>query len=377
MGHGNWLAGPFGAVHLRLRKFIAPAEFGKECVDIEMKALRTLITLLPLTFAATGALGAQPRQGVIRGIVTDSAGMPMTAVTLRISGTEIHQVSNAKGEFLFDRVAPGRYLLRASLIGAHPAGDSVVVRAGDTTHIRFVLQQIPFVAETLPPRWARGARPDTAPSEKETLDLVARVGKLPLLRARPPAGGRREIRFWLGGGIAIPETLIRLTLDGTLVRGEVIRYLEQTLPDRDANPSWRAFMDSVPDWLHRDFGCGDVATDTLHYPGAQAGYQKQLAAVCTVRYPHEPDWRALLQELEGYHVWTLPDESELPRLANVVSTDGGGVTVEAWDGQRYHSYSFGDTNLIPAPEAHEAEAIQKALIAFLTRRYYDLHPPPQ
>jgi hypothetical protein len=342
-----------------------------------MKARLTLLTLLLLTFAGTGALGAQLRPGAIRGIVTDSAGMPMTAVTLRISGTETRQLSNGKGEFLFDRVAPGRYWLRASLIGAQPASDSVVVRAGDTTRVRFVLHQIPFVVETLPPRWAGGARPDTAPSDTETIDRVARVGKIPLLRAHPPTGRRREIRFWLGGGIAIPETLIRLMIDGQRVRGEVIRYLGETLPDREANPSWRAFMDSVPDWLRRDFGCGEVATDTLHYPGAQAGYQQELAAVCRSRYPHEPDWSALLRELEGYHVWTLPDESELPRLANIVSTDGGGVTVEAWDGRRYHSYSFGDTNLIPAPEAREAESIQKALIAFLTRLYYDLHPRPR
>lgn len=343
-----------------------------------MRALRRLITRHAMAVAATsGALEAQSAPGAIRGLVTDSAGMPMTSVTVRISGTETHQISNGKGEFLFNRVAPGRYWLRASLIGARPATDSVIVRAGDTTHVRFMLKQIPFVVETLPPRYARGALPDTAPSEKETLDRVARVGKIPLLRARPPTRGRREIRFWLGGGIAIPETLIRLTIDGTRVRGEVIRYLGETLPDRDANPSWRAFMDSVPDWLRRDFGCPDVATDTLHYPGAQTGYQQELVAVCTARYPREPDWPALLQELEMHHVWTLPDDTELPTLANIVSTDGSGVTVEAWDGRRYHSYTFGDTNLIPAPEARDADAIQKTLIAFLTRLYYELHPRPR
>lgn len=343
-----------------------------------MRALRRLITLHAMAVAATtGALEAQSAPGAIRGVVTDSAGMPMTLVTVRISGTETQRISNAKGEFVFDRVVPGRYWLRASLIGARPAVDSVVVRAGDTTRIRFVLQQIPFVAETLPPRWARGARPDTAPSEKETLDLMARVGKIPLLRAHPPTGGRREIRFWLGGGIAIPETLIRLTIDGTRVRGEVIRYLGETLPGREANPSWRAFVDSVPDWLRRDFGCGDVATDTLHYAGAQAGHQQELVAVCTSRYPHEPDWSFLLRELEGHHVWTLPDATELPTLANIVSTDGGGVTVEAWDGRRYHSYTFDDTNLIPAPEARDADSIQKALVAFLTGLHYELHPRPR
>ena len=345
-----------------------------------MRALLRLIAMHVMALVATGTTGALPAQsttGAIRGVVTDSAGMPMTAVTVRMPGTETRRISSAKGEFVFDRVAPGRYWLRASLIGTRPAVDSVVVRTGETTHVRFVLQPVPFVVETLPPRQARGVRPDTAPSESETLDLIARVGRIPLLRAHPPRDGRRELRLWLGGGIAIPETLVRLTIDGAEVRGEVIRYLEQTVPDRDANPSWRAFMDSVPDWLHRDFGCPDVATDTLRYPGAQAGYQNELVAVCTARYPHEPDWRGLLRELESHRVWTLPDESELPSLANIVSTDGGGVIVETWNGRRYHSYTFGDTNLIPAPEARDADAIQKALIAFLTRLYYDLHPRPR
>jgi hypothetical protein len=332
------------------------------------------ITLVALAFTATGALEAQSASGAIRGTVTDTAGTPLAGVTVRIEQTEIRRVSDRTGEFLFDRMTPGRYRLRATMVAARPALDSVVIRAGDTTRIRFVLQQIPFVVETLPPRYARGARPDTAPSESETLDLVARVGGIPLLRAHPPTGGRREIRLWLGGGIAIPMDLIRLTIDGDRVRGEVVRYVVQTLPDRDVNSRWRAFMDSIPDWLRGTFGCGPVATDTLQYPGAQAGYQKQLVAVCTSRYPREPDWRALLRELEAYHVWTLPDNSELPTIANVVSVDGGGVTVELWNAGRYHTYTHDAMERIPAPEARDGAAIHRALIAFLTRLHYELHP---
>ena len=345
-----------------------------------MRALRKLITLHAMVVAATsGALEAQSVPGAIRGVVTDSAGMPMTAVTVRISGTETQRISNAKGEFLFDRVAPGRYSLRASLIGARPAIDSVIVRAGDTTRTRFVLQPVrfAFVLETLPPRYARGARPDTAPSENETLDRVARLGRIPLLRAHPPTGGRRELRLWLGGGIAIPETLIRLVIDGDTVRGEVVRYLAETLPDRDVDPSWRAFMDSIPDWLRRDFGCGSVATDTLRYPGAQEGYQNQLVAVCTARHTHEPDWRDLLRELEAHRVWTLPDRTELPTLANVVVIDGGGLTVEAWNGSSYHTYTYDSSEPLVTPESHAATLIHRALIAFLTQLYYELHPPPR
>ena len=152
------------------------------------------ITVVALAFTATGVLEAQPASGAIRGAVTDTAGTPLEGVTVRIERSEIRRVSSSRGEFLFERVTPGRYRLRATMVAARPALDSVVVRAGDTTRIRFVLQQIPFVVETLPPRYARGARPDTAPSESETLDLVARVGRIPLLRAHPPTGGRRASR---------------------------------------------------------------------------------------------------------------------------------------------------------------------------------------
>jgi hypothetical protein len=336
-----------------------------------------LIALFALTVAASGAVGAQAASGVVQGVVADTSGAPLQAVTVRIVGTETRQMSDARGRFRFDRMTPGRYQLRASLIAALPAIDSVLVRAGDTTRIRFALRRIAFVNETLPPRYTRGTRPDTAPAEKETFDLVARVGRIPLLRARPPQGGQREIRLWLGGGIAIPETLIRLTINGERVQGEVIRYVVETLPDRDVSPSWRASMDTMPDWLRHNFGCGELATDTLHYSGAQAGYQKQLVAVCTARYSHEPDWRGLLRELESHHVWTLPDGSELPTLANVVVNDGGSVTVEAWNGRSYHTYEYGDSEPLMTPESQHATMIHRALIAFLTRLHYDLHPRSQ
>ena len=330
--------------------------------------------LFALALSAASGAAAQTTSGAISGIVTDSARRPMQGVTIRIAQTEIRRISNANGEFLLEHLKPGAYHLTATMIGARPARDSVVVAPGDTTRVHFALRLIPIVVETLPPRFARGTRPDTAPAESETIDLVARVGRIPLLRARPPTGGRRELRFWIGGGIAIPMELVRLTIDGPRVRGEVVRYLVETLPDSQADPHWRAFMDSVPAWLRERFGCGTVATDTLHYPTAQPGYRDELVAVCTSRFTREPDWRALLRELEAHHVWTLPDNSELPSLANVVSVDGDGVTTEAWTGVRYHSYTFGATSLIPAPEAQHGEAIHRALIEFVKRVHNDLQP---
>src|SRR5204862_110515 len=93
-------------------------------------------------------------------------------------------ISNANGEFLLEHLKPGAYHLTATMIGARPARDSVVVAPEDTTRVHFALRLIPIVVETLPPRFARGTRPDTAPAESETIDLVARA----------PSGGRSASR---------------------------------------------------------------------------------------------------------------------------------------------------------------------------------------
>jgi hypothetical protein len=342
-----------------------------ESVTRRIASVARVVVLL----AAIDSVSAQSGSGSIRGVVTDTTAAPQSGVTVRIRGTETYRHTDSRGQFAFDGLHPGSYGLTASYIGAWPMRDSVAVRAGDTARVRFVLHAMRFVVETLPPRFAPGARPDTAPDEVETLDRVAKLARLPLLRVQPPSGGRRELRFWIGGGIAIPYVLIRLTVDGDRVRGQVSHHLEQTIPDGEVNPRWRAFMDSVPSWLRRDFGCRSVATDTLHYPGAQAGYRNELVAVCASRYPREPDWPALLRELETHHVWTLPDESELPTIGGIVSVDGGGATVEAWNGVRYHSYTVGDTNLTPAPEARDGAEIQRILISFHTHLHYELHPP--
>ena len=321
-----------------------------------------------LSLTAIGATGAQEAVGTITGVVVDTAARRLSGATIRINGTDLRRLSDRDGVFTFERLRPGKYRVVALRIGASIVSDSVVVRAGDTTRMRFTLRDVPFKPETLPPKFARGTRPDSAPHATETLDLIARVGRFPVLRAHPPKHAR-ELRLWMGGGMAIPYTLVRIAIDGDRVDGQVIRYLTEMITDRDVNPSWRTFMDSVPAWLHSSFGCSRVLTDTLHYPGAQRGYQNELVAVCASRYRHDPGWRDLLRELESHQVWTLPDASELPSIGNIVSLDGNGVTVEAWDGRRYRSYGYGSTELIPAPEARDAGEIQRILVAFLSRNH--------
>jgi hypothetical protein len=315
-----------------------------------------LLVMLALVLGADQSIGAQTAPGAIRGTVTDSAGTPLQGATIRIANTEARRFSDAAGRFLFERVTSGRYQLTATMIGARPANDSVVVAAGETTQVRFALRVIPFVVETLPPHLRRGDAIDTAPVFAETTDPVARVARLPRLRPTAAGPSRRELRLWKGFGIGIPMQLVRVTVQNGRVQGEVWHWVQTRLPDASASPQWRAFMDSLPMWLQRDFRCGDVAVDTLRIEGVSREHLREIAVACRVRFRSPPDWNAFLAELEKHHVWSLPDESELPQHNSIVN-DGVGLVVEAWDSQRYRSYHFGNPDLQPSAEARDAQAI--------------------
>ena len=332
-------------------------------------ALAALITGLNAPVVAA----QQPVPGAVVGEVVDSAGAPLRGSIVRLPTMGARAITDGAGRFSFERVTPARQEIVAILIGYLAAHDSIVVRSGETTRVQFRLTQPPLRVDTLPPRVVRGTRPDTAPSETETIDRVARVARLPRLRPQPANRAQRELRIWVGGGLGIPMQLLRITDDGKRVRGEEILWMLQTLPSMSADPQWRTFMDSVPRWLQNTFHCGRVWTDTTHYAGAQPGYEKKLAAACRVQFAREPDWRAVLAELDRHHVFTLPDASELPvvvtrRFVNeeVVSVDGVGVTVEAWNGTRYRAYTIGNPDQQPFAEYKDAAAILHLIVNFPT-----------
>ena len=333
------------------------------------------VALAALVTAAVARAGSaqQPAAGAVHGEVVDSAGHALPGALVRLPAAGVRASTDDAGRFTFERLKPGRYEIVGLSIGFLASLDTIVVRRGETTHVRFRLPVPPLRVDTLPPRRARGARVDTIPEEAETIDRVARVARLSRLRPRPTNAAQRELRIWVGGGLGIPMRLLRITDDGAHVRGEQILWLDQTIPDTSGDPNWRAFMDSVPDWLRHTFHCGAVAADTIRHPEARPGDQGELVVACRVQFVRDPDWRAVLAELERHHVWTLPDASELPiqvtrRQVNeeVISADGVGVTVEAWNGSRYRAYTIGNPNQQPFPEYRDAWAILRLVITFPT-----------
>jgi outer membrane receptor protein involved in Fe transport len=87
------------------------------------KLLRALAVLMALTLMVPAAAFAQGTTGTIRGKVTDAAtGEPLAAVNVVVlesdgTVTNMGNFTNAEGEYVIINVPPGRYTLRASMMG--------------------------------------------------------------------------------------------------------------------------------------------------------------------------------------------------------------------------------------------------------------------
>src|SRR6188474_3844940 len=79
---------------------------------LRMSVVVAVVCLLVPVFSA------QADRGWITGVITDTGGAMLPGVTVTLAGPEQRSVvTNDRGEFVFDNLAPGRYTLRATLPG--------------------------------------------------------------------------------------------------------------------------------------------------------------------------------------------------------------------------------------------------------------------
>lgn len=76
-------------------------------------------------------LEATEDTGVIRGVVVDTAVVPIPDVTITVSGTELSTTTNAEGAFGFSGLEPGTYFMEASRLGYISTQTNVEVVAGE------------------------------------------------------------------------------------------------------------------------------------------------------------------------------------------------------------------------------------------------------
>jgi hypothetical protein len=191
-------------------------------------------------------------------------------------------------------------------------------------------------------------------------DSAALALGIGILRRASQLEGSEEIRIWTGAALAVPEVLLRLTRRGDKVAGSMAWHWRLEEPDTAVNGKQTVTIDAVM----RYSNAGRCRT-IRRFGDAEA---------CMIRLTGPPDWRAMWDSLDVLSVWTLPDQSELPRDGKM-PLDGWSMTVEVRDGPRYRSYAYSnpDAHQHPAQVAAAAIGQMNLLLAKLIPRPSNEH----
>ncbi|QQL49162.1 TonB-dependent receptor [Mucilaginibacter ginkgonis] len=100
------------------------------------------LLLAGTAFAANiGGNDAEKNTGKIAGIVTTKDGKPAADVTVTIIELNKATATEANGTFIFQNVKPGTYTVRATFVGSATEAGTVIVAAGKTATVNFMLSE--------------------------------------------------------------------------------------------------------------------------------------------------------------------------------------------------------------------------------------------
>ena len=151
--------------------------------------------------------------------------------------------------------------------------------------------------------------------------------------------GSKEIRIWIGFGLVSPEHLLVLNINkyGMISGKKVLIY------NRDPD-NWKDKEDSLEEFLESLYSYCDVI-GTFNYIES-----------CGVLHNEIYDWSKIYEKLNQLNVWTLPDESALPK-PEIMILDGLSIIVELREGNSYRAYSYGNPGFRKDNEAVDASNI--------------------
>ena len=197
---------------------------------------------------------------------------------------------------------------------------------------------------------------------------VAALAKLPGLRLARLPSGQREIRVWFAMSTGAPDLLLRVatTTDKRRATGQLFAWwvLPSGDGDRRLAGERRDQNDRQRDSLTAQWSCASIDN---------AGGNE----ACRLVLRQEPDWKAVLAQLDSLRAWSLPDQDSVSKVDSLVRdaverrpSENMMVTVEALDGAVYRTYSYTNPRTMPADEARRAAAIVTMIndLARLARR---------
>lgn len=204
---------------------------------------------------------------------------------------------------------------------------------------------------------------DTLFAHAEYLDPIATVLGWPVLRHAPVASSGREVRVWAEGGMGVTGNVLRLIDSGSSVKGELAVYWS-------LDPSEKgAYGGGLDAQMKARFGCAKTASDTAMIDNVIP----LLVGACVAQFKTEPDWAAVLTELEAQQLWTL-DES--PDTSRVLETEAEpGVVVELVQNGTYRTYHYPNVRSQSSADAAQAARILD-VVARLTKQVDRGSGPP-
>ena len=146
------------------------------------RRLGQVVAVMVLAVASSRMTQAQAVLGSVVGKVVSSTGEPVAGASISVSGTQFGAIARTDGSFRIN-LRPGRYELRARLIGFALERDSVTVKAGATVTHNFTLTR---AAAALSAVAVIGSRSE----ERTVVDAPAPIDVLPA--ADISATGRSE-----------------------------------------------------------------------------------------------------------------------------------------------------------------------------------------
>lgn len=201
------------------------------------------------------------------------------------------------------------------------------------------------VLVTSPSAAAAPVAVDTLFAHADYLDPIATVLGWPVLRNAPLASAGREVRVWAEGGMAVTGNVLRLTDSGGAVKGELAVYWS-------LDPSEKgAYGGGLDAQMKARFGCAKAASDTAMIGGTIP----LLVGACVAQFKSEPDWGAVLKELEAQQLWTLDETSEDARMMETEAEPG--VVVELVQNGTYRTYHYPNVRSLSSANAAHAASL--------------------
>lgn len=100
-----------------------------------------LLTALFIMLLPTVTVLGNNEPGAIKGTVTTSDNKPAPAVTIQLKGTKKIIVTNESGEFRFNSLSPGEYVIELSYVGYSSISKTVTVLSNETATVHFSLDE--------------------------------------------------------------------------------------------------------------------------------------------------------------------------------------------------------------------------------------------